>query len=142
MEPTLQCERCGNEFTPQKWWARFCSLECRNGWWSHLRKLERQDKREVRVLSRRLAENELARQGVRVESMTTREINCAADQYLAAHPELIEEAAQRLCTADLKEVKGLRERIDGNAIVEAIKYGRPVEAAPVEQNGMLRRRSL
>jgi hypothetical protein len=140
MEPTLQCDQCGNEFTPKKWWARWCSLECRNGYWSHLRKLERQDKREVRDLARRLAEHELARQGVRLESMTTREINRAADQYLAAHPELIEEAAKRLITADLKEVNGLHERIDGNAIVSAIKYGRP--AAPAVAENGLRRRQL
>jgi hypothetical protein len=139
MEPTLQCERCGNEFTPKKWWAHFCSLECRNGYWSHLRKLERQDKREVRDLSRQLAIRELAREGLPVESMTTRKINIAADQYLAAHPELVEEAAKRLITADLKEVNGLRAHVDGNAIVSAIKYGRPVEAAPPEP---LKRRRL
>jgi hypothetical protein len=135
MEPRLQCERCGEEFTPKKWWAHFCSLECRNGYWSHLRRLERQDKREVRDLARRLAIRELAREGLRVESMTTRDLHKAADQYLAAHPELIEEAAQRLCTADLKEVNGLR--VDGNAIVSAIKYGRPL--APITENGFRRR---
>src|SRR5262249_32035042 len=115
---------------------------------------EREDKRKLRVLSRRLAENELTRQGVRVESMTARDLNRAADQYLAAHPELIEEAAKRLITADLKEVNGLRERIDGNAIVEEIKYGRingahpkseseEVSAvAPVVADNGLRRRAL
>ena len=117
--------------------SRRRSAKCRNGYWSHLRKLVRQDKREVRVLARQMAKNELAREGLPVESMTTRKINIAADQYLAAHPELIEVAAQRLITADLKEVNGLRERIDGNAIVEAIKYGRPTASA--EQNGMKRR---
>jgi len=140
MEPTLQCDRCGTEFTPKKWWAHFCSLKCRNGYWSHLRKLERQDKREVRVLSRRLAEDELTRQGVRVEGMTRREINRAADQYLAAHPDLIEEAAKRLSTAEVKELGGLQEKFDAMQIVEAIKFGRPVAAAPVvAENGMKRR---
>jgi len=41
MEPTLQCDWCRNEFTPKKWWARFCSLKCRNGFHSHERKSRR-----------------------------------------------------------------------------------------------------
>jgi len=139
MEPTLQCERCGTEFTPQKWWARFCSLECRNAWHSHLRKLERQDRRKLRVLARDLAKHELTRQGVQVESMTTRDLNRTADQYLAAHPELIEEAAQRLSTAEARELNGLHEKFDAMQIVNAIKSG----VAPViAENGGLRRRAL
>ena len=140
MEPTLQCERCGTEYTPQKWWARFCSLECRNAWHSHLRKLERQDKRELRDLARRLAKGELTRQGVHVESMTTRELNRIADQYLAAHPELIEEAAQRLGTAKARELNGLHEKFDAMQIVEAIKYGRPV--VPTANGNGWRRRAM
>jgi len=137
MEPTLQCERCGTEFTLKKWWARFCSLECRNAWHSHLRKLEREDRRKLRALSRQLAIPELAQQGVRVESMTTRDLNRAAGQYLAAHSELIEEAAQRLSTAEVRKLGGLHEKFDAMQIVEAIKYGRPV--APVAEEPMKRR---
>jgi hypothetical protein len=137
MEPTLQCYRCGNEFTPKKWWARFCSLECRNGWWSYLRKLERKDKREVRVLARDLAKDELTRQGLR---LAARDLQIAADQYLAAHPELIEEAAKRLSTAEVKKLGGLHKKFDAMQIVEGIKYGRPV--APVVAENGLRRRAL
>ena len=138
MEPTLQCERCGNEFTPRKWWARFCSLECRNGFHSYLRKLEREDKRKLRVLSRDLAKDELARQGVRVESMTARDLNRAADQYLAVHPELIDEAAKRLSTAEVRKLGGLHEKFDAMQIVQAIKSA----VAPVVADNGLRRRAL
>jgi hypothetical protein len=41
MEPTLQCDWCRTEFAPKKWWARFCSLKCRNGFHSHERKARR-----------------------------------------------------------------------------------------------------
>jgi hypothetical protein len=46
-----------------------------------------------------------------------------------------------LAQTDATEVNG-RGAVDGNAIVEAIKYGRPVEAAPAVAENGLRRRSL
>jgi len=53
----------------------------------------------VRVLARQAAINlvksELARQGLRVHSVPMRDIQIAADDYLAAHPELIEDAHAR-----------------------------------------------
>jgi hypothetical protein len=54
----------------------------------------------VRVLARQAAINavksELQRQGLRVHSVPMREIQIEADQYLAAHPELIARAAERV----------------------------------------------
>jgi hypothetical protein len=54
----------------------------------------------VRVLARQAAINavksELQRRGERVHSVAVRDIYIAADQYLASHPELIDEAAQRV----------------------------------------------
>jgi hypothetical protein len=54
----------------------------------------------ARVLARqqaiRLAKDELARQGIRVRSVPARDIQMRADELLAAHPELVERAAQRV----------------------------------------------
>ena len=53
----------------------------------------------VRVLARQAAINvvksEIARQGLRVHSVPMRDIHIRADAYLAAHPELIEDAHAR-----------------------------------------------
>jgi hypothetical protein len=92
---TLRCDNCATEFTPKTFWARFCSLKCRNAWWRHQYKLaEVQAEEDKRALNG-------------------------------------------------GEVNGLRGAVDGNAIVEALKSGRSVEAAPVvvDSNG-LRRRAL
>jgi hypothetical protein len=54
----------------------------------------------VRVLARQAAINavksELQRRGERVHHVPMREIHIAADDYLTAHPELIEQAAERV----------------------------------------------
>jgi hypothetical protein len=50
-----------------------------------------------------------------------------------------EEDRRELTTAEITEVNGLRDRVDGAAIVSAIKYGRPVAPAVVAENGMKRR---
>jgi hypothetical protein len=52
-----------------------------------------------------------------------------------------EEDKRSPSAAEITEVNGLREQVDGNAIVSAIKYGRPVAPAPaiVAENGMKRR---
>jgi hypothetical protein len=54
----------------------------------------------VRVLARQAAINavksELTRQGLRVHSVPMREIHIAADDYLAAHPELIPATEERV----------------------------------------------
>jgi hypothetical protein len=54
----------------------------------------------VRVLARQTAINavksELARQGLRVHSVPMRDIHIAADDYLAAHPELIPATEERV----------------------------------------------
>jgi hypothetical protein len=54
----------------------------------------------VRVLARHAAINhvksEIARQGLRLRSVPMRELHIQADEYLAAHPELVEQAAQRV----------------------------------------------
>ena len=54
----------------------------------------------VRVLARQAAINavksELARQGLRVHSVPMRDIHIAADDYLAAHPELIPATVERV----------------------------------------------
>jgi hypothetical protein len=54
----------------------------------------------VRVLARQAAINavksELARQGLRVHSVAMRDIHIAADDYLAARPELIPATEERV----------------------------------------------
>ena len=54
----------------------------------------------ARVLARqaaiRLAKDELQRQGQRLTSVPARDIQLRADQLLAAHPHLIDEAASRV----------------------------------------------
>ena len=54
----------------------------------------------ARVLARQAAINfvksEIARRGLRLVSVPMREIQIEADQYLAAHPELIARAAERV----------------------------------------------
>ena len=54
----------------------------------------------VRVLARQAAINlvkdELKRQGVRVHSVEMRHIHIRADEYLAAHPELIPATEERV----------------------------------------------
>jgi len=54
----------------------------------------------VRVLARQAAINfvksEIARRGLRLVSVPMREIQIEADQYLAVHPELIAQAAERV----------------------------------------------
>jgi hypothetical protein len=54
----------------------------------------------VRVLARQAAINavksELARQGLRVHSVAMRDIHLRADDYLAAHPELIPATEERV----------------------------------------------
>lgn len=54
----------------------------------------------VRVLARQAAINavksELTRQGLRVHSVPMRDIHIRAYEYLTAHPELVEEAAERV----------------------------------------------
>jgi hypothetical protein len=54
----------------------------------------------VRVLARQAAINavksELQRRGERVHSVPMRDIQIAADDYLAAHPELVEQAQERV----------------------------------------------
>jgi hypothetical protein len=54
----------------------------------------------VRALARQAAINavksEFQRRGERVHSVAMRDIHIAADEYLAAHPELVEQAAQRV----------------------------------------------
>jgi len=54
----------------------------------------------VRVLARQAAINavksELQRQGLRVHSVAMRDIHIAADDYVAAHPELMAQAAERV----------------------------------------------
>jgi len=47
MEQTLRCDQCGTEFTPKTFWARFCSLRCRNAWWRHQYKLAQAEAGEV-----------------------------------------------------------------------------------------------
>ena len=54
----------------------------------------------VRVLARpaaiRLVKDELTRRGERVHSVPMRDIHIAADDYLAAHPELIPATEERV----------------------------------------------
>ena len=54
----------------------------------------------VRVLARQAAINlvkdELKRQGLRVHSVAMRDIHIRADEYLAAHPELIPATVERV----------------------------------------------
>ena len=76
----------------------------------------------VRVLARQAAINavksELARQGLRVHGVPMREIHIAADGYLAAHPELIEDArarAWRIAINDPKSQIARALRVERNS---------------------------
>jgi hypothetical protein len=53
-----------------------------------------------------------------------------------------EENRRELTAAEITEVNGLREHVDGAAIVEAIKYGRPAAPIVAENGNGLRRRAL
>ena len=54
----------------------------------------------ARVLARqqaiRLAKSEIARQGLRLHSVPMRDIQTRADELLRAHPNLVEEAQERV----------------------------------------------
>ena len=76
----------------------------------------------VRVLARQTASNlvkdELKRQGLRVAHVATRDIQIQADAYLAAHPELIEEAnarAWRIAVNDPTSQIGRALRVEQNS---------------------------
>jgi hypothetical protein len=76
----------------------------------------------VRVLARQAAINlvksELQRRGERVHSVPIRDIQIQADAYLAAHPELIEEAharAWRIAVNDPTSQIGRALRVERNS---------------------------
>ena len=76
----------------------------------------------VRVLARQAAINfvksELQRRGERVHSVSMRDIQIQADAYLAAHPELIEDAharAWRIAVNDPTSRIGRALRVEQNS---------------------------